>query len=210
MLWFGTRTGTFPCLNSITTGFGARWPLRPRAVLSVNYISGKANRQRLVQVTSGCSGTISKKIFYTITLQHKKTYSGNKRDTHLDSCFQSIGQTPPQIPSARKRHRHKPVPDWYKIFASFWYLFHTWPNRAPSCSIQYNHRSLKIKQKILKGFRGLNRHVQKLRIFACFNVFRHERFQEMLDYCMSINESCKYIEINLLTFNIFLRFNFSS
>ena len=84
------------------------------------------------------------------------TYSGNKRDTYLDSCFQSIAQTPPQTPSVHKRHRHKPVPDWYRTFASFWYLFRTWPNTAPNCSIQYNHRSLKSKTNFKRGFRGLN------------------------------------------------------
>ena len=144
MLWFRTGTGTFPCLNSITTGFGARWPLRPRAVLSVNYISGKANRQRLVSAMQRDNLKENFPQNYSAT---QITYSDNKRDTYLDSCFQSIAQTPPQTPSVHRRHRHKPVPDWYRTFASFWYLFRTWPNTAPSCSIRYNHRSLKSKQK---------------------------------------------------------------
>ena len=108
---------------------------------------------------------------YTAT---QVTYSGNKRDTYVDSCFQSIAQTPPQTPSVHKRHRHKPVPDWYKIFASFWYLFRTWPNTAPSCSIQYNHRSLKSKNK-LQGIQNAKytfKYHRDIRLFRRFLTWK--------------------------------------
>ena len=96
MLWFRTGTGTFPCLNSITTGFWARWPLRPRAVLSVNYISGKANRQRLVQVTSGCSGKFKRKFFTQLLCNIKKPTAAINETLTWTVAFKALDRLHPR------------------------------------------------------------------------------------------------------------------